>query len=222
MTASPIGGGKPSTTSATSPMRSALATRPPRPGATRGRRATMICRGRRRMARRGRARPPAAAAAFRGSRRPPTAVPSRAAVTTSSSVTLLARSRSGSTSTWSCRSRWPQIATLATPGIAISRGRIVQRRERRQLHLRQRLGRQRRSSCTRLSDDSGDRMTGGCAAAGRRGRRCAAAAPARAAARRIRSVPSSKISTTDDRPSTDFERSVAGRARRSARSRAAR
>ena len=37
----------------------------------------------------------------------------------------LACSRSGSTSTCSCRSRWPQIATLATPGTAISRGRIV-------------------------------------------------------------------------------------------------
>ena len=42
-----------------------------------------------------------------------------------SSVTPWARSRSGSTSTWNCRSRWPQIATLATPGTAISRGRIV-------------------------------------------------------------------------------------------------
>src|SRR5437867_572254 len=36
-------------------------------------------------------------------------------------------SRFGSTWTWSCRSRWPQIATLATPGTPISRGTIVHR-----------------------------------------------------------------------------------------------
>src|SRR3977135_4658397 len=33
----------------------------------------------------------------------------------------------GSTITWSCRSRCPQIATLATPGTPSSRGTIVQR-----------------------------------------------------------------------------------------------
>ena len=38
-----------------------------------------------------------------------------------------ARSRSGSICTWSCRSRWPQIETLATPGTPIRRGLIVQR-----------------------------------------------------------------------------------------------
>src|SRR5262249_22721932 len=38
-----------------------------------------------------------------------------------------ARSRSGSTWTWSCRSRWPQIETFATPGTPIRRGLIVQR-----------------------------------------------------------------------------------------------
>ena len=61
---------------------------------------------------------------------------------------------------------------------------------------------------TRLVDESGDRITGGL-----RRRPAAAAprppaAPAPAAARAIRSVPSSKISTTDDSPSTDFERIV--------------
>src|SRR5262249_38810726 len=45
--------------------------------------------------------------------------------TTVSSVRPLIRSRSGSTSTWYCMSRWPQMATFATPGIAIRRGRIV-------------------------------------------------------------------------------------------------
>src|SRR5207244_10330091 len=38
-----------------------------------------------------------------------------------------ARSRSGSICTWSCRSRWPQTETLATPGTPIRRGLIVQR-----------------------------------------------------------------------------------------------
>ncbi len=94
---------------------------------------------------------------------------SRVDVTTSCSVTPLARSRSGSTSTCSCRSRWPQMATLATPGTAISRGRTVQRASVVS------------STCdrvvddipifiTRLSDDSGDRMTGGLRGGGQRGR----------------------------------------------------
>ena len=43
------------------------------------------------------------------------------------SVTFLSRSRSGSTCTWSCWSRMPQMATFATPGTPIRRGRIVQR-----------------------------------------------------------------------------------------------
>ena len=47
--------------------------------------------------------------------------------TTWLSVTFLSRSRSGSTCTWSCWSRMPQIATFATPGTPISRGRTVQR-----------------------------------------------------------------------------------------------
>ncbi len=60
---------------------------------------------------------------------------------------------------------------------------------------------------TRLSDDSGDRMTGGRAAAGSvgatRARRSCTSWRAG-----IRSVPVSKISTTDDSPSTDFDRST--------------
>ena len=128
------------------------------------------------------------------------------ALTTVSSVTPLVRSRSGSTSTWYCRSRWPQIATLATPGIDISRGRIV--------HFASSV----RSICesvfdetpifsSRLVDDSGERITGW------RPRPAAAtppptAVPARPAASAIRSVPSLRISTTDDSPSTDFDRIV--------------
>ena len=61
---------------------------------------------------------------------------------------------------------------------------------------------------TRLSDDSGDSITGGCATAGS----CAAArrqrAPARAAAPSSGRCPARRISTTDDRPSTDFDRMV--------------
>ena len=90
---------------------------------------------------------------------------SRVEATTSCKVTPFARRRSGSTRTCSCRSRCPQIATLATPGTAISLGRTVQRASVVS------------STCdsdvddmpifiTRLSDDSGDMMTGGWAAAG--------------------------------------------------------
>ena len=92
--------------------------------------------------------------------------PLRAAAMTSFRVTLRARRRSGSTSTWSCRSRCPQIATFATPGTAISRGRIV--------HIATVV----MSICdsvfdvrpifiARLSDDSGDSRTGAFAIAGR-------------------------------------------------------
>ena len=80
-------------------------------------------------------------------------------------MTPLARSRSGSTSTWNCLSRWPQMATLATPGTDISFGRIVHR------------ARIVRSCCdsvfdqtpifiTRLVEESGCRMTGGLATVG--------------------------------------------------------
>ena len=58
---------------------------------------------------------------------PPTSTASPAAARTSASVTPAARRRSGSTSTCNCLSRWPHTATFATPGTAISRGRMVQR-----------------------------------------------------------------------------------------------
>src|SRR5712691_12371414 len=98
------------------------------------------------------------------------------------------------------------MATFATPGIDINRGRIVH------------LARSVISICenfvddtpifiSRLVEESGDNITGGRATAGNR--------PASAANRsctswraRIRSVPDWKISTTDDNPSTDFERIV--------------
>ena len=113
MTPSPIGGGKPSTTSATSPSRRSAGVAGPAIDRRRdqGHRAEIARGPHRRRVGDGQplvGRVHEAARGHRhgvaGRRRPPPA-----------SVTPLARSRSGSTSTWSCRSRWPQIATLATP-----------------------------------------------------------------------------------------------------------
>ncbi len=137
---------------------------------------------------------------------PETTDESVTALTTASSVTPFSRSRSGSTSTWYCRSRWPQIATFATPGIDISRGRIV--------HFASRV----MSICEsvlddtpifsrRLVEDSGDRITGLFAAAGSRADSTASRSCTTCRAD-IRSVPSLRISTTDDSPSTDFDRIV--------------
>ena len=142
------------------------------------------------------------------SRKPPawSDTPSPVACTTWSTVRPCAWRRSGSTSTCNCRSRWPQIATLATPGMAISRGRIV--------HLASVLN----STCVRLSDvmpifmirlrdDRGDSMTGGRATVGS----CAAARDRRSCTicrAVITSVAGSRIRTTDERPRTDFERIV--------------
>ncbi len=166
ITASPIGGGKPSTTSATSPRRRTPPERTP-PGAPAGasRCGTAI---RARSAASFTDETCATARRWLGvSMKPPAAteVASRVAVITSCSVTPLARNRSGSTSTCNCRSRCPQMATLATPGMAIRRGRIVHRVS------------VVRSTCdrvvddtpifmTRLSDDSGDKITGGRTAEG--------------------------------------------------------
>ena len=197
--ASPIGGGKPSTTvgHVAEPQRRAVArTR------RRSRSRSRALRDRRRV----RDGEPLVRRVDEAAR-PAATRRRRAAATTSSSVTPCARSRSGSTSTWNCRSRWPQIATLATPGIAISRGRIV--------HCASVVS----SICdsvfdvmpifsTRLSDDSGDSITGGRATAGSCGRGARQPLlhelPRRASGR----VLGSRISTTDDRPSTDFERIV--------------
>ena len=98
------------------------------------------------------------------------------------------------------------MATFATPGIAISLGRIVQRAS------------VVRSICertfdetpilrSRLVDESGERITGGLATTGSRVASTASRSCTSCRAR-IRSVPSAKIITTDDRPSTDFDRSV--------------
>ena len=71
-----------------------------------------------------------------------------------------ARSRSGSTTTCSCGSFSPQIATLATPGIAISRGRIVHRASTVMSICDCGVGPQPIFR-QRLSDDSGGRICGG-------------------------------------------------------------
>ena len=98
------------------------------------------------------------------------------------------------------------MATLATPCTDMSRGRMVHRAS------------SLRSCCesvlevrpifiTRLSDECGDSSTGGCVTAG--SRLCTWASRSCAICRaRMRSVPSSKISTTDESPSTDLERTV--------------
>ncbi len=157
ITASPIGGGKPTLISATSPRRRGAPLR----------NATVIF---------ARSSGSSIAALWRTAIRwlgmstnppPATVAASVTALTMVSSVTPLRRSRPGSTSTWYWRSRWPQIATFATPGIAISRGRIV--------HFASRV----RSICesvldetpifsSRLVEDSGERITGTRAAAGSR------------------------------------------------------
>jgi hypothetical protein len=98
------------------------------------------------------------------------------------------------------------MATLATPGIAIRRGRIV--------HLASVVSstwsfvlEEMPILSTRLVDDSGESMTGAWATAGSRPERV----PSRSCTicrARMRSVPSWKIRTTEERPSTDLDRMV--------------
>ena len=85
-------------------------------------------------------------------------------------VTPLAASRRGSMMTWYCRSRWPQIATFATPGTAISRGRMVQSAKSDNA-IWSRVGDDTPIFIARLVDESGESMTGAWASDGN----CAAA-----------------------------------------------
>ncbi len=98
------------------------------------------------------------------------------------------------------------MATLATPGTAISLGRMVH------------LASSERSICesfgdvtpifiTRLRLDNGERITGGLTTAGKR-LEAIESRSATSCRATIRSVPSLKIRTTDDRPSTDFDRRI--------------
>jgi hypothetical protein len=103
------------------------------------------------------------------------------------------------------------MATFATPGTDINRGRMVQR------------ARLDSSICeivvelipifiTRLVDDSGERITGACETAGRRVA-TSATRSCTSCRTRSRSVPRSRITTTEDRPRTDFERTVSTQGR---------
>ncbi len=196
MTASPIGAGKPIFTSATSPTRigapflmaTGIASRSS--GRLIGERWRTAIRW------------------FGPSMNPPaaTAEASATALVTASTVTPFALSRSGSTSTWNCLSRWPQMATFATPGIAISLGLIVQR-ARVVRSICERTFDETPILSSRLVDDRGERITGGLATTGSRVASIASRSCTSWRAR-IRSAPSAKIITTDDRPSTDFDRKV--------------
>ena len=135
---------------------------------------------------------------------PASAVASAAAFSTSARVRPRVRSCSGFTSTCSCRSRWPQMATLATPGTAISRGRMLQRASV-VISTCVRLSDDTPIFSTRLVDESGESITGGRATPGsvgatRASRSCTACRAL------LMSIPCGKYSTTDDKPSTDLER----------------
>ncbi len=132
ITASPIGGGKPILTSATSPSRKGAPLRKATVVLARSSGSSMAARWRTAIRWLGMSMNPP----------PATAAVSVTDLTTASSVTPFKRRRSGSTKTWYCRSRWPQMATLATPGIAINRGRIVH------------LARMVRSICERVLDET--------------------------------------------------------------------
>jgi hypothetical protein len=75
-------------------------------------------------------------------------------------VTLAACSRAGSTCTCNCRSRWPQIDTCATPGMAMRRGRSCQRAST-DISIRLAWSERRASIATRLVEAVGWTMTGG-------------------------------------------------------------
>ncbi|MCG3163695.1 MAG: hypothetical protein JMDDDDMK_05140 [Acidobacteria bacterium] len=98
------------------------------------------------------------------------------------------------------------MATLATPGIAINRGRIVQRASV-ESSICESVFDETPIFIARLVDESGCKITGGRAAAGSCGATSANLSCTICRAR-INSVSGSKISTTDERPSTDLDRSV--------------
>ena len=74
--------------------------------------------------------------------------------------TPFARSRAGSTSTCSCRSRWPQTDTLATPGTPINRGLMFQRASR-DMSIRESSSEVSPTIITRLVDETGCNICGG-------------------------------------------------------------
>ena len=137
----------------------------------------------------------------------PTAEASVTALTTVSSVTPLVRSRSGSTSTWYCRVALAPDRDVRHAGDRHQPGADRPLRQERQVHLRERLrrhadleqpaGRRQRREDHRLpAPPPGSRD------ASTESRSCTTCRGA------IRSVPSLRIRTTDDSPSTDFDRIV--------------
>ena len=114
-----------------------------------------------------------------------------------------ARSRSGSISTWSCRSRWPQTETLATPGTPIRRGLIVQRASTDSSSGVSFLE-DTPIIMVRLVADTGLSITGRCDTFGSKYDRISRSCTSCRAC--IRLVPGWKISWTDDIPGTDRER----------------
>ena len=187
ITASPIGGGKPSTTSATSPMRSAFedarAGTPLATPAAAVLERTMIClrscvvetagqmRNRQPLLRRfevsaGRHGRPFAGGGHHVSERDIVGAQAIGIDEHLELAVALAPDRHVGDAR-----EWPSSAAGSSTGPAWSASICDSART------------SGRSSCTRLSDDSGDRMTGGRAAVGKAGWRCAAGAPARADAR---------------------------------------
>src|SRR5256885_6131899 len=112
------------------------------------------------------------------------------------------RGRSGSTRTCSCRSRWPQIATLATPGTPSRRGPIVHLAST-DIWIRDRDFEDSPMSMTRLVDDRGWSIVGGFDTWGNANawvRRSDTIWRAR-----MRSVPGWNSRTIDDSPGSDSE-----------------
>ena len=108
----------------------------------------------------------------------------------------------GSTCTCSCRERWPQIATFATPGTPSSFGAIVQRANT-DMSISDTSFDDSPTTIDRLAVDSGCSMTGGLETLGRAyamvRRSCTSCRAS------IRSVPGSKTRRTDENPGSDLE-----------------
>ncbi len=124
-------------------------------------------------------------------------------VSTWSSETPRFRSRSGSTWTWSCWSRSPQMATLATPGTPIRRGRIFHRAST-DIWISDRSLEVRPIIMTRLVEEVGWSITGGLETCGMP----TAAWVIRSATSwraRWRLVPGSKTRSIEDSPGIDSE-----------------
>ena len=120
-------------------------------------------------------------------------------------VTPLRWSRSGSTRTWSCRSRLPQMETLATPGTPMSRGLITQR-ARTDISIGVSSSDVSLSMATLLLDDSGWIIWGVFATAGRPATPTACVSRSWTTCLASRTfVPGSNVITTDDSPGRETD-----------------